>query len=109
MKEGKLKRVIQFLNKHLFAISLFLGIFIILGLRLKYLVDGNFLGFINRETDIIYNVIFLVGIIALIYYNLKIKNKRLWITSIVVGCIFAVLYYFGELQNDYIHSYISNK
>ena len=53
MKEGKLKGVIQFLNKHLFAISLFLGIFIILGLRLKYLVDGNFLGFINRETDII--------------------------------------------------------
>ncbi len=95
-----------FVCKYSVLISIILGIFIILGLRLEYVVDGNFLGFLNREADIIYNVIFFVGIIVLSYYTLKINNKRLWIISIIVGGIFAVLYYFGDLQNNYIHSYI---
>ena len=56
-----------FVCKYSVLISIILGIFIILGLRLEYVVDGNFLGFLNREADIIYNVIFFVGIIVLSY------------------------------------------
>ena len=75
--------------------------FVGFGLQLKFNKAANFVGYAERANDMIY-LIFIISINLLIYYNMKNKNKRLWITSIIVGIIFSICYYLGDIQNDYI-------
>lgn len=49
-------------------------------------------------------LLFTIGIGVFIYYTAKIKEKRLWIVSSLVGIIFAICYYLGDIQNDYIYT-----
>lgn len=106
MKKGSiLPKIKNVLGQHLILISVVLGMFIALGLKLEFIKDTNFLGFTARANDMIY-LIFTIGICALIYYSAKIKDKRLWITSIIVGIVFSICYYFGDIQNNYMHTYV---
>ena len=106
MQEKSLKiKIKEIFKKNLTLISIVLGLFVALGLKLVFVNEGNFLGFTERASDMIY-LIFIIGICVLIYYNLKIKDKRLWITSIFVGVIFAICYYLGDIQNKYITTYV---
>lgn len=94
MKKFEIKKYITF-------ISIFLAMFVGFGLQLKFNKAANFVGYAERANDMIY-LIFIISINLLIYYNMKNKNKRLWITSIIVGIIFSICYYLGDIQNDYI-------
>lgn len=106
MKKGSiLPEIKDALEQHLILISVLLGMFIALGLKLEFIKDTNFLGFTSRANDMIY-LIFSIGICLLIYYATKIKDKRLWATSIVVGLIFSICYYLGDIQNNYMYTYV---
>lgn len=102
MKKGNLRKVIE---KHMLIISVVLGLLIALGLKLEYIEEGNFLGYTTRANDIIY-LLFTIGIGVLIYYTAKIKEKRLWMLSVLVGIIFSICYYCGDIQNHYIYTYV---
>lgn len=86
-------------------ISIVLAMLIALGLKLEFVQEGNFLGYTARANDMIF-LLFTIGIGVFIYYTAKIKEKKLWITSILVGIIFAICYYLGDIQNDYIYTYV---
>ncbi len=92
MKKGSvLPKMKDALKQHLILISVVLGMFIALGLKLEFIKDTNFLGFTSRANDMIY-LIFTIGVCVLIYYVAKIKDKRLWSISIIVGLIFSICY-----------------
>ena len=93
----------NFIKKHMTLISVVIGFLIALGLKLEFIQDGNFLGYIERPNGIMYLII-TAGIFILMYYTLKIKDKRLWVVSSLVGIIFAITYYLGDIQNDYIYT-----
>lgn len=93
------------IEKHITLISVILAMFIAFGLKIEFDRDTNFLGFTNRANDMIY-LIFIIGICLLIYYNKNIKNSRLWITAIIVGMIFSICYYLGDIQNTYLYTYV---
>ena len=106
MKEKtKGRKISEIFNKNLLLISIILGLLVIFGLKINFIADSNYLGFTNRANDVIY-IIFTVGVILLTYYSLKIRDKRLWIVSIIVGIIFSILYYLGDIQNQYINSVV---
>lgn len=106
MKQNNLKLKIQkFIKESFVLISIILSLFIACGLKLEFFKDTNFLGFTTREHDMIY-LIFIIGVFSLIYYNFKIKDKRLWHVSILVGIIFAICYYLGDIQNVYMYTYV---
>jgi len=96
MKENKIKKYKTF-------ISIFFALFVALGLKLEFNRETNFMGYTSRANDMIY-LIFIIGISILLYYNLKNRNKRLWIVSICVGIIFSICYYLGDIQNTYMYS-----
>lgn len=102
MKRGN---IINAIEKHRTLLSIILAMLIALGLKLEFIQEGNFLGYTARANDMIY-LLFSIGIGVFIYYTTKIKEKRLWIISILVGIIFAICYYLGDIQNDYIHTYV---
>lgn len=93
------------LKKYSILISIFLGCFVAIGLKLQYINETDFLGFTNRANDMIF-LIFIAGICLLIYYSLKVQNKRLWIISIVISIFFSICYYLGDIQNNYIYTYV---
>lgn len=95
----------NFIKKHMTLISVVIGFLIALGLKLEFIQDGNFLGYTTRANDMLY-LLFTIGICILIYYSAKIKDKRLWIVSTIVGFIFAVCYYLGDIQNAYMYTYV---
>ena len=99
---SKIKNIIK---EHMSLISVILGVLISIGLKLEFIKDSNWLGFMTRANDMIY-LIFSVGICLLIYYTLKIRDKRLWRISILVGIIFSICYYLGDIQNTYMYTYI---
>lgn len=92
-------------QKYRILISVILGIFVALGIKIKFFNETNTMGFVSTINDTMY-LVFCVGICLLIYYSSKIKNTRLWTVSVGVGIIFAICYFFGDLQNDYIYTYI---
>lgn len=102
MKKGN---IISAIEKHMIPISMVVALLIAFGLKLEFVQEGNFLGYTARANDMIY-LLFTIGIGVFIYYTAKIKEKRLWIISILVGIIFAVCYYLGDIQNHYIHTYV---
>ena len=95
-----MKKVIQ---KYSCLISVIIAMLVAMGLKIELI--ENSLDFTSRANDMIY-LAFTVGISILLYHNLKSKDKRLWIISIIVGIIFAICYYLGDIQNLYIRSYI---
>ena len=95
MKENKIKKYKTF-------ISIFFALFVALGLKLEFNRETNFMGYTSRANDMIY-LIFIIGISILLYYNLKNRNKRLWIVAICVGIIFSICYYLGDIQNTYMY------
>ena len=95
----------KLVERHKVILSIIIAIFTFLGLKLQFIQYTNFLGYTSSENDIMF-ILFAIGICVLIYYALKVKEKRVWIISLVVGIIFSICYYFGELQNEYIYSYI---
>ena len=104
MKKGSiLPKIKDALEQHLILISVVLGMFIALGLKLEFIKDTNFLGFVERPNGIMYLLI-TIGIMLLMHYTLKIKDKRLGGVSCLVGVIFAITYYLGDIQNDYIYT-----
>lgn len=100
--KSKIKNLIE---NYRFILSIIFGIFIALGIKLEFVFDTNFLGFTSSENDIMF-LLFGIGICVLIYYASMIKEKRLWIVSIFVGIIFSICYYLGEIQNDYIYTFV---
>ena len=103
-----MKRTIKLRNileENKLIISIVVGLFISIALKLEFVKDTNFIVFSQRVIDIIY-FIFIIGICYLNYNVAKIRNNRLWIISIIVGIIFAICYYLGDMQNLYIYSYI---
>lgn len=92
-------------QKYRILISVILGIFVALGIKIKFFNETNTMGFVSAINDTMY-LVFCVGICLLIYYSSKIKNTRLWTVSVGVGIIFAICYFLGDLQNDYIYTYI---
>ncbi len=93
------------LYKYNFIISIILGLIICLGLKLEFVKDTNFLGYTSRQNDLMY-LLFFIGICTLIYYAIKVTDKRMWIVSAIVGIIFAICYYCGDIQNDYMYTYV---
>ena len=91
----------EIVSKYRILISIILGIFVALGIQLKFFCDANTMGFVTKINDAMY-LLFCIGICVLLYYSSKIKNIRLWRVSIVVGIIFAICYFLGDLQNDFI-------
>lgn len=100
-----MKKIKNFINMHFFLISIVIGMLVALCLKLEFSKDNNSIGFWCKPNNMMY-ILISVGICVLFYYNLKIKDKRLWITSMIVGILFSVLYYFGDLQNLYIYECI---
>ena len=100
--KAKIESVVE---KYRFLLSIILGILVAMGIKLQFVSETNFLGFMSSEYDILF-LLFGIGICVLIYYASMIKEKRLWIVSIIVGIIFSICYYLGELQNDYIYTFI---
>ena len=98
----KIKRQIE---NNLALFCIFIGVFIAFGLKLEFLKDTNYMGYASRTNDIIY-LIFIILIICLIHYSLRIKDKRLWTVSSVVGFIFAICYYLGDIQNAYMYTIV---
>lgn len=95
----------EIVSKYRILISIILGIFVALGIQLKFFCDANTMGFVTKINDAMY-LLFCIGICVLLYYSSKIKNIRLWRVSIVVGIIFAICYFLGDLQNDFIYTYV---
>ena len=95
----------EIVSKYKILISIIIGVFIALGLKLNFVQDTNFFGYTTRANDMIY-LIFTIAMSVLTYYTIKIKDKRLWIVSILVGIVFAITYYLGDIQNDYIYTYV---
>lgn len=102
-KSSILPKIKDVLKQHLILISVVLGMLIALGLKLGFVKDNNYLGFLDKPNNFMY-ILVTVAICLLQYYSLKIKDKRLWKTSIVVGMIFSICYYFGDLQNNYMYT-----
>ena len=88
-----MKKIIQ---KYSCLISVVVSVLVAIGLKVESKEIAN---------DMIY-LIFTIGISVLIYHNLKSKDKRLWIISAIVGVIFSICYYLGDIQNLYMHSYV---
>lgn len=106
MKKIKIiSQIKSILQKYRILVSVILGIFIALGIKLEFFNENNTIGFTSKINDVMYSL-FCIGICILIYYSSKINNPRLWKTSIVVGIIFAICYFLGDLQNSYIYTYI---
>lgn len=93
------------ITNNMIIVSILLALFVAIGLKLQFIQDNNFLGFTTRANDMVY-FIFTIGISILIYYTTKIKDKKLWIISGIVGIIFAICYYLGDIQNKYIYGYV---
>ena len=67
MKKGSiLPEIKDALEQHLILISVLLGMFIALGLKLEFIKDTNFLGFVERPNGIMYLLI-TTGIMLLMY------------------------------------------
>lgn len=104
-KYNFLSKIKNIIKEHIILISIILGIFIAIGLKLEFIKEPNWLGFMTRANDMIY-LIFTIGICLLIYYTAKIRDKRLWRISILVGIIFSICYYLGDIQNTYMYTYV---
>ena len=73
----------KILEKNMFLISIAMSIFIMCGLKIEFIASSNYLGFTSRANDIMYLIVD-VAIAILIYYCAKIKEKKLYIISIIV-------------------------
>ncbi len=102
MKREKIKNLME---KYSILISIILGVLFIWGYNLIFIQDTNFIGF-NTGPNNPMCLILTIGVSALIYYNRKYKNKRLWIIAGIVGILFAITYYLGDIQNYYIRTAI---
>ena len=95
----------KILEKNMLLISIAMSILIMCGLKIEFIASSNYLGFTSRANDIMYLIVD-VAIAILIYYCAKIKEKKLYIISIIVGIIFSICYYLGDIQNSYIYTYV---
>lgn len=100
------ERFIKIIDKYTVTISVIIGIAIALGLKLVFISNTNYLGYNSEPNNIMY-IIITIGISSLIFYNTRIKDRRLWIVSIIIGIIFSITYYLGEIQNEYIYTTIT--
>lgn len=99
------EKIYSIIKNNLMAFSIFFGLLISLGLKLEFIKDTNYIGYEARQNDVIY-MIFTILVMVLIYFVLRIKDKRLWITSTIVGIVFSICYYFGDLQNLYMYTFV---
>lgn len=93
----KLKEIVL---KYKNIIAVLLTIFVAIGINVTFNKELNALKLDSSEYNIFY-IIAIIGVFLLIYYSFKIRDKRLWICSIILGLIFAICLTIGDVCNVY--------
>lgn len=94
---GKLKELV-FKYKNIIAVLL--TIFVAIGINVTFNKELNALK-LDSSTYNIFYIIATIGVFLLIYYSFKIKEKRMWGCSIILGLIFAICMTIGDVCNVY--------
>lgn len=93
----KLKEIVL---KYKNIIAVVLTIFVAIGINVTFNKELNALKLDSSAYNIFY-IIAIIGVFLLIYYSFKIRDKRLWICSIILGLIFAICLTIGDVCNVY--------
>lgn len=93
----KLKELV-FKYKNIIAVLL--TIFVAIGINVTFNKELNALK-LDSSTYNIFYIIATIGVFLLIYYSFKIKEKRMWGCSIILGLIFAICMTIGDVCNVY--------
>ena len=93
----KLKEIVL---KYKNIIAVLLTIFVAIGINVTFNKELNALKLDSSAYNIFY-IIAIIGVFLLIYYSFKIRDKRLWICSIILGLIFAICLTIGDICNVY--------
>ena len=93
----KLKEIVL---KYKNIIAVLLTIFVAIGINVTFNKELNALK-LGSSTYNIFYIIAIIGVFLLIYYSFKIRDKRLWICSIILGLIFAICLTIGDICNVY--------
>lgn len=93
----KLKEIVL---KYKNIIAVLLTIFVAIGINVTFNKELNALKLDSSAYNIFY-IIAIIGVFLLIYYSFKIRDKRLWICSIILGLIFAICLTIGDVCNVY--------
>lgn len=93
----KLKELV-FKYKNIIAVIL--TIFVAIGINVTFNKELNALK-LDSSTYNIFYIIATIGVFLLIYYSFKIKEKRMWGCSIILGLIFAICMTIGDVCNVY--------
>lgn len=94
---GKLKEIVL---KYKNIIAVLLTIFVAIGINVTFNKELNALK-LDSSTYNIFYIIATIGVFLLIYYSFKIKEKRMWGCSIILGLIFAICMTIGDVCNVY--------
>lgn len=100
----KLKEIV---SKYKNIIAVLLTIFVAIGINVTFNKELNALKLDSSAYNIFY-IIATIGVFLLIYYSFKIRDKRLWICSIILGLIFAICMTIGDVCNVYKDTLLPN-
>lgn len=100
----KLKEIVL---KYKNIIAVLLTIFVAIGINVTFNKELNALKLDSSAYNIFY-IIAIIGVFLLIYYSFKIREKRLWICSIILGLIFAICFTIGDVCNVYKDTLLPN-
>lgn len=94
---GKLKEIVL---KYKNIIAVLLTIFVAIGINVTFDNDLNALKLNSSIYNVLY-ILYIIFIFYIIYKSFQIKDKRLWICSLILGFIFAICLAIGDICNVY--------
>ena len=95
-----MEKLNEIVLKYKNIIAVLLTIFVAIGINVTFDNDLNALKLNSSIYNVLY-ILYIIFIFYIIYKSFQIKDKRLWICSLILGFIFAICLAIGDICNVY--------